>query len=405
MWNGGQDDFRAKDYARAERRLGEFTDHYPNHPVRDQALMTLHLAQKFKEDHEDALKTLIVLVERYPDSRMTRAALLSGANYALDQGREDVARRFNEQYLRKPESPQEAATVRESLIELYLATGDRSGAAQMLTTALSAGNLREDKIVSLGRLHVTIEDSLGGSAAAIRAAELLKRAAPHNSVAKALFYLHNIRLNFANRTLSQLVELERLIDGEADRSRDMSLALAEARFDIGALTARALIQDVETQGKQNPVEQMPRLYETFNELRLVFTNTCTAARSRFCAEGSYELFKAGIAFTNLYEAIELPEGTFDPKAVQNYRAMRTQILGEIAHVRGEALKQVRLEVTRGNADPTWIRTVYVADRDANKTPWLQPEAPHLFIQGNTRAPAAPAPNGKPDTNAAEPIAH
>jgi tetratricopeptide (TPR) repeat protein len=395
LWNGGQDDFRNKNYASCARRMKELIEKFAEHPQRDQAMALRHMALRKQGQHEEALAALVSLVDTYPESRVTGSMLGHGASYALDLAREDLAVRFYDLLLGSDETSAPAIVAREALIELYLATGQRQSAARELIALIATPHLTEDRVVFWGRQLVLLQEGLEGNGGALRAAEQVKQLVPTNPVAKALFYQQQLRFARSESKLDRLVELERAIDGEADRSRELGSVLAEARFSIAVSKGRRLAQDLKAPSGNNPMPAVKRQGEAVEKLRQNFTDVCVAARSRYCAEGQYEMIKVLRAVAEHYSGVELPEGTFDPETVREFRIRRDRILTDVGRWRDEGLKLVRQEVAKGSADPLWVKTTYINDRLLNRTPWLAGMGPSWYLQvGKSRSQASPPEAGE-----------
>lgn len=332
LFYGGKENFTVGNYTSARDKLKEFSESFSQDPRMDQALVLLARAYHHSNDHVASINTIISIIERFPNSRYKKQALLYGAEWAVPMAYEDHAMSFYQTFLDEFPRDSRRVSVIDKLIPLYLGRGIFSQARELYLEKSKDAKISKQDQIAAAVNAMELEERYGDMNTAQMAAIRVRSIAGNDSRALSRVFAFEIRKAISEDNTKKVQALERkLTDLAADGSREDIEAIAEARLFIAKAKLAGIEGKIFNLELKNPKAVLEKRYSSFKAIESDFKRVCEVGTTSFCPLAMMELSKATTSLAEGIDDITIPE-TLTENQVEAFKRLKLSILDDLNEV-------------------------------------------------------------------------
>lgn len=353
LLEGGKQALNDGKFAVAIAKLHEFVAQHQAAKNHDEGFFLLAVAYHGAGRHEDSIKTLQAFADRYPRSKYSRQALLSGGDWAAPMAFEENVMFFYTRFLKQFATDPEAPRVRGLLTELFEGRGRYAEAIAVLQ---QTARLAPDAAVRAQALaHImNLEERHGSLAHAGAAADQVLRAGAAPADERAAALAVKARLAAAAGRDGDLRRIEaQLASLQAEGAQD---ALGEVRYLLAEAESQTVVKTYFNLSLKDPQATLAQRYRAYQGATAAFLRVCQAGQTSFCAPAMLKLSQLSLAFSRSLDDLNVQD-TLAKEDVQRFRAEKQRVMNEAAQTAQQADAQASASVGQGNADPDWAQAV------------------------------------------------
>ena len=349
----GKKSLESQDFKVATAKLEELVKTHGDFKRHDEGLYLLAFAYRGLSRHDEAIKARVTFAERYPQSTLSRDALLTGSSWSTAMAYEENTIFFKERFLTAFARDEEAPGVRDQLLNLYLGRELYAQALRVLSRV--AKDSRSDgptKAAALSQM-LRIEEQHGSLERATEAADQLVATPGVTNELLAQGYGFKARFFAKSASWGEVDRIEARLAGLGDEV-PVREALAEIRFQKAIRVSQNVVQKVFNLELQDPYATLNQRYQAFLRARTQFTQVCDTGATSWCVPAMTQLSALAAAFLQSTEDIEI-QPTLAAGVVQRFRDFKQKVDKDGADTVQASEAKFASAVRSGYTNPEWVR--------------------------------------------------
>lgn len=355
LYEGGKELYAAQNYSGAKAKFVELTQKFKDAPQAEHGVFLVADCQHQLGEHHDSVATLVGFVERYPNSRWNRAALLNGGDWSASMAYEENALSFYDKFQSRYSKDKEVDRVRAELKELYLGRQLYSDAIRIMNAQLatvsdrsSAAKLKEEI------MQIEIRHGNRGRATTLANSLADDKAANDDVKANAIVYL--ARSEVQGGSYSSLDRREAQLRQLNSASPAVQEALGFILFVRADSLGKSLPKTVVSIALDNPLMTLNKQYSVFGQMRKNYEAVCAVGSSSYCAPAYNQLARVADSMISVVQDTKIAK-TLGDHETGPFEARKDQIMEELAQVIEYSQFKAASATEEGMTNPVWVQAV------------------------------------------------
>lgn len=326
LYHQGKALLAKREHSQAREKLEELVKKL-QHPKMDHALFMLAEAYRGELNSPQAIQTLRLLVDRFPQSKWIRPALLKGKEYSIEIAYLDNAVFFLSQFIKRFPSDGSVAVVRSELIEVYMGKGIYGSAIEQ-TLAL-AEEMPDDRR-ALQTKAVRMELKYGESSSALKRCQRLLS----GSILCEEIRAKNLAKSDSIKDVQKLMNAQNTNGSEtiAESKAQIYIRYAQSQQDKLLVSPDAL-------SLTDPENELRKHYGAFKKVEATYRKVCTQGSASYCAQAKHEIARLAEQIIPTMEEYTIAD-TLDRRTVEKFAKSKAGII--------DALKKTAIESDKGS---------------------------------------------------------
>lgn len=383
LLEGGSQALQENQYALAVKKLNEFVNKHGNHARHDEGMFKLAHAYRGNGKYKDSIAVLTSFVERHPNSKYRRDALLAGGDWSAPMAYEENAMFFYQKFLASFSQDPEADRVRVTVTELYIGRGLYQQATAMLMARVEApGVSAAEKSQALATV-LDLEERHGSLARADRAADMLLAASDAMPEHKADALALKADLAAKKGNLAQLAAIENQLAG-LTAGPQVTEALGHVRLLMASAKSRDLVQEYFNLELKDPLKTLSERHNAWQQVRTAYDAVCVSGATSSCASAMHDLARLAVQFLRSIEDVEV-QATLAQDVVRKFQSQKQFVYNEVAKAAQRADAKALAAVRRGEGSPDTTQAVLWQNAADWNFERVSGEAGNAYVQWSTRS--------------------
>lgn len=381
LFNGGKKHFEEKNFTEAKTKFERFRAEFASDSRMDEATYLLAHCYHEVAEHEKSIETLMVLVQKYPNTKFMRPALLNGGEWSIPMAYEEQAMFFLKRFVVQFPKDKVVENVKDTLIPLLAGRELYGDISRVQYERSESKSLDADARAKAAFELMKLEERFGDKSIAEKAAK--KIVSNKNSSASArsqalIFEAKNLYMN----NVAKLRQVEQEIASLDLTNADVMESLAEVRFILAQKSAYQVKEEVFNLGLKDPAAELSNQHKAFLASYNSFKKVCETGQNSFCVPALLKISEMTEQAVAVMEELTIPE-SLDAKSVAAFNTHKEQFLDELAQITQQADGQSVDSVAQGSTTPEWVSRV----NWTNNSDWFfnesENETGNSFIQWTT----------------------
>ena len=365
LFNLGKQTYEENKYKIAGKNFSQFIQLFKKDRRRPEALYLMSYSFLLENQTDAGIKGFQELVTKYPSSKHTSDAIITGGEYSVKKNYGKIAIFFYQQYLKLYPKDKKVVQIREILAKILIKE-QLYGEAARLYQAQSRSKLADRQTqIKAALAYIEVVEKHGDIDQALPGAKRIRQIGrkDHHAFATALGL--EARFAYRGKNLGKIRSLEKELEKLDVKLPAVQQSLGETRYYIARLTFVPIVNREHNLTIKDPQAAVLKYYENFQNNRKSFDKVCSSGISTYCAPSKLALSNYSLTAIEAMEQVSVNTG-LDDGSINNFKLFRNQYLAELASL-GKNLEESAKDLAdKGTTTKIWKQQIFSNTKEPSR---------------------------------------